>query len=177
MLRRRALVTSVPALLLFAACGRATDEGPPPLAVLDADAVRALAADADKPVLVSLWATWCKPCLEEMPLLTRFQAAHPEVVVVGLTTDDPAVPGVQQRLDKVFAERRPGYWQARLPAGGEDAFLRAFGRAWDGMLPKLVLVGPDGATRLVLEQAVDEALLDRLVAPRLAPHPAPRGTP
>ncbi|MCC6623504.1 MAG: TlpA family protein disulfide reductase [Deltaproteobacteria bacterium] len=153
--------------LLVPACGRSTGDGPPPLAVMDAAAVRTLAADSGKPVLVSLWATWCAPCLEEMPVLTRFQQEHPEVVVLGLTTDDPSMPGVEARLHRVFTERQPGYWQARLPPGGEDAFMRAFGRAWDGMLPKLVLVAPDGATRLVLERAVDASLLARAVVPLL----------
>jgi thiol-disulfide isomerase/thioredoxin len=28
------------------------------------------------PLLINFWATWCPPCVEEMPLLARFQKAH-----------------------------------------------------------------------------------------------------
>lgn len=43
-----------------------------------------------KVVLVNYWATWCAPCVEEIPLLTRVQHDHPDdVVVLGLLTDTP----------------------------------------------------------------------------------------
>jgi thiol-disulfide isomerase/thioredoxin len=33
----------------------------------------ALAQFKDKPLLINFWATWCAPCIEEMPLLDKFQ--------------------------------------------------------------------------------------------------------
>ena len=36
-----------------------------------------------KPVLLNLWATWCGPCLEEMPTLVRL-AANPQVQAAGV---------------------------------------------------------------------------------------------
>lgn len=114
------------------------------LVVMTADDVRALARAEKKAVHVALWATWCDPCLAEMATLTAFQAAHPEVVVLGLATEDPDIPSAARRMVKVLSEKRPGYLQARLAPGGEGDFLAAFGTAWDGMLPKLVIV-PAGA--------------------------------
>ena len=32
-----------------------------------------------KPVVINLWATWCPPCVREMPVLLRAQAEHPGV--------------------------------------------------------------------------------------------------
>jgi thiol-disulfide isomerase/thioredoxin len=36
------------------------------------DAPLGLAQFKDKPLLINFWATWCAPCLEEMPMLDRF---------------------------------------------------------------------------------------------------------
>jgi thiol-disulfide isomerase/thioredoxin/outer membrane lipoprotein-sorting protein len=65
--------TAVPDLTLFAADGRSLD-------------LRTLRG---KPVLIDLWATWCGPCLLEMPVIDRiYRFGKPAgLVVVGLDQD------------------------------------------------------------------------------------------
>lgn len=43
-----------------------------------------------KPLLLNFWATWCPPCVTEMPLLARFYATHRTAgwQVVGLAVDE-----------------------------------------------------------------------------------------
>lgn len=47
---------------------------------------------AGRRVLLNFWATWCGPCLDEMPLLTKAQATYGQsgVHIVGIAMDDPA---------------------------------------------------------------------------------------
>jgi thiol-disulfide isomerase/thioredoxin len=40
-----------------------------------------------KALVINFWATWCPPCLREIPLLKEFQDAHPDVQVVGIAVD------------------------------------------------------------------------------------------
>ncbi|MDH2919114.1 MAG: TlpA disulfide reductase family protein [Sideroxydans sp.] len=37
-----------------------------------------------KYVLVNFWASWCSPCLSEIPELNALQHAHPDLVVIGV---------------------------------------------------------------------------------------------
>ncbi len=40
-----------------------------------------------KPLLINFWATWCGPCLREIPMLRELQTARPDVQVVGVAID------------------------------------------------------------------------------------------
>jgi thiol-disulfide isomerase/thioredoxin len=52
-------------------------------------------------VVVNYWATWCVPCIQEIPEIADFQRAHPEIVVLGIAVDAADVPKTQAFAKKV----------------------------------------------------------------------------
>lgn len=64
-----------------------------------------LARFRGRPLLVNFWATWCPPCVEELPLLNAFQSAHAGKgwQVLGMAVDQPsAVRSFLKKLPLVF---------------------------------------------------------------------------
>jgi thiol-disulfide isomerase/thioredoxin len=68
-------------ILFFAICGFSSD-----LKRVDDPEILALPA-GDGVVLLNFWATWCEPCLKEMPMLIRIHAAEPQVKMIGISVD------------------------------------------------------------------------------------------
>jgi thiol-disulfide isomerase/thioredoxin len=47
-------------------------------------------------VVVNFWATWCVPCIQEIPEIAAFQKEHPKVVVIGVAMDAENAAKVKQ---------------------------------------------------------------------------------
>lgn len=52
-------------------------------------------------VLVNLWATWCAPCLAEMPELEALSRQRKDLVVLGVAVDGQGAQRVMQFADKL----------------------------------------------------------------------------
>ena len=108
------------------------------LPALDGATVELPAAYAGRPVLVNLWASWCGPCIEEMPELDRFAAAQGPngTQVVGIALDDPAAV-------EAFLKRVPVRYPILLDeAGPRDAGVQLGNPK--GVLPYTALISADG---------------------------------
>ncbi len=60
---------------------------------------QALSAYVGRPVLMNFWASWCAPCVREMPLLETLHQRHPDLALLGLAIDTQA--NVERFLKKV----------------------------------------------------------------------------
>lgn len=89
-----------------------------------------------KVVVVNFWATWCIPCLQELPELDLLQERYADrgLVVLAVSMDDPEK--LEDRVRPFFAKRAPGL-VSYLASAGDDSvgFVMALDPEWPGALP------------------------------------------
>lgn len=114
-----------------------------------------------QPLLVNFWATWCPPCVEELPLLDRFarvqgQAAGQGVRVLGIAADKAA--SVTRWL-----QRQPLGYPVVIAETGGVAVTRTLGNS-NGGLPFSLLFDAAGQLRQRRIGAFSEEILQRWAA-------------
>jgi thiol-disulfide isomerase/thioredoxin len=94
-------------------------EAAPAISLVDlAGNTVSLAEFAGKFVLVNLWATWCEPCLREMPSLERMQRRlGDEITVLAISEDRGGSKTVEPFIDKLGLKAFKTYLDPRSAAG------------------------------------------------------------
>ncbi|MEO6064374.1 MAG: TlpA disulfide reductase family protein [Lysobacterales bacterium] len=104
--------------------------------------------------VVNFWATWCAPCIQEIPELARFDNARADVDVVGLAFEDSDVADIR----KFLKEHPAGY-----PIVHVDPYAPLIGFAVPRGLPTTYLIAPDGRIAERMIGPVDGKVLMRAI--------------
>lgn len=116
-----------------------------------------LAEHRGKPVVIDFWATWCVPCIYQVPELNAFWKAHREtgdVAVIGVAVDVEGASVVAPWIEEKGVE-----YQIAI---GDEGLARAFGVMG---FPTLAIINPDGGIESLHVGLIEAEELEDLVAP------------
>jgi thiol-disulfide isomerase/thioredoxin len=143
-------------------CADAKDRDAPPVV---ADARAASGASAPPPMAfgkgrwtwLNVWAAWCEPCKEELPMLLRWRD---KLASEGVALDLAfvSIDDDERELDRFLASQpasgmRASYW---LPESKSEDWFRKLGFAGTPTLPVHALVSPDGKLTCAFDGALEE---------------------
>lgn len=113
--------------------------------------------------IYNFWATWCAPCVKEMPLFERYRSAHPEVDLVFVSLDlnlDPDVAKVARFTSRKKIEAQVILLDEEDP----NSWIDLIEKKWSGALPATLVVNPQNGKRVFNQHEFKEGELDAFVA-------------
>jgi thiol-disulfide isomerase/thioredoxin len=122
-----------------------------------------LKAKTDKIQVINFWATWCAPCVKEMPIFEKANNEITEAKVTLISLDlnlDPAPEKVYRFIERkklastvfLLDETDPNFWIDKID------------KRWSGALPATLVLNTKTGKRQFVEHELAEDELETLIA-------------
>ena len=128
--------------------------------LIENDEVKSLSDYRGRVVLLNFWATWCGPCLDEMPDLNRLQADYGEQGLTVLTISDESLEELVAFEEYIRLDTESGYMT------DPTVLPMPFKRMLDGR-PESYVIDRDGTIREFMLGARDYAYFAQAISPFL----------
>jgi thiol-disulfide isomerase/thioredoxin len=102
-----------------------------------------VASHKGRVLLVDFWATWCSPCVEEMPLLAKLDAKYRAqgLRLVTISCDEPED---NRKAGQFLAEAKVSAPAYHKRVASDERFIETVDAKWSGALPALFLYDRTG---------------------------------
>jgi thiol-disulfide isomerase/thioredoxin len=127
-----------------------------------------------KVVVLDFWATWCGPCVAEMPTMKEIYAKYHDqgVEFIGVSLDAPKEQGGLDKLKKFVEDKKIGWPQYYQGNGWESRFSKSWGI---NSIPCMFVVDAEGKLYSVEARGQLEKMLPELLQKKPAPAGAGAG--
>ena len=173
------IVCLLGSLLAIASFGQSSSPRP---ALLNPKTVEAISADefrqliahhagkSDKGgnvILVNFWATWCAPCVKEIPELMKLEEKYKArgLKLIAVSMDEPEE--LESNVRPFVAKRFPGFVSYLCKESDHDKFASVIDPAWNEIMPTNFLIDRTGKLRATLAGGKSLAEFEAVIAPLL----------
>jgi thiol-disulfide isomerase/thioredoxin len=96
---------------------------------------------SDKIRIYNFWATWCAPCIKEMPYFEKVHAENPDVELVFISLDDGRKP---ERVVNFIGRKDIKAPVFLLDDVDYNSWIDKVSSHWSGAIPATLFIQPDG---------------------------------
>ena len=143
------------------------DKEPVSLTKIDIDGLKAIAAnDTEKLRVVNVWATWCAPCLEELPEFVTINRMYRgrKFELITISVDDLKD---QDKALRVLTKTNVSSRNVLFNSGNRDELFETLDPEWEGGFPFTVAFAPGGKVVFRKQGQIDATELRQAIADRV----------
>jgi peroxiredoxin len=143
------------------------DQEPVSLETIDERGVRELAKnDTEKLRVINVWATWCIPCIEELPELVTINRMYRKRRFEMITISLDGIGNKDQAL-RFLKQKHVAATNYIFDSDDRDKFAEALDPKWPGPLPYTIVIAPGGKVIYRKHDAFDPMEVKKAIVEQL----------
>lgn len=116
----------------------------------------------EKIKVINFWATWCAPCIKELPLLEKLNEERNDVSVILVSMDLDLDPN-PEKVYKFIARRGIKSRVLLLNEKDPNTWIDQIDDDWSGALPATLIINPKTGQRKFVERELHPGELESLI--------------
>ncbi len=123
----------------------------------------AIRQEKDHIQVINFWATWCAPCLKEMPLFEKLNEERKDVRVRLVSLDLDLDPNVEKVRNFVIRKKIKSEVMI-LDEQNPTSWIEKIDKSWSGALPATLVINNKNGKRKFVERELQPGELEKLIA-------------
>jgi thiol-disulfide isomerase/thioredoxin len=112
--------------------------------------------------VINFWATWCAPCVKELPLFERINQQRKDVAVTLVSMDMDLDPN-PAKVHKFVARKKLASSVLILDETNPNSYIDKIEKDWSGALPATIVINTMTGKRVFVERELHEGELEKLI--------------
>lgn len=121
-----------------------------------------IATTGDQILVYNFWATWCAPCVKELPLFEKLTQNNKEVKVTLVSMDIDLDPN-PEKVYKFIERKKIQTRVIILDAVDPNSWISKIDKNWSGALPATLVINAKTGERRFVNSALKEGDLEKLI--------------
>ncbi len=126
------------------------------------DLQQAIATPSDHIQVFNFWATWCAPCVKEMPLFEKLNQENKTVDVTLVSMDFDLDPN-PEKVYRFITRKKIQSKVVILAETDPNSWIDKVDKNWSGALPATLIVNTKTGKRKLVQKELHEGDLEKLI--------------
>lgn len=109
--------------------------------------------------VINLWATWCKPCVKELPQFVELAANHPEISISLISLD--FVENLDSKVLPFLEKKNIDLRVLLMDEVDYNLWIDLVDPSWSGAIPATLIIEPKTGRRIFLEKEFENDELEK----------------